>query len=336
MLLMCPSCHSLVEMTEVTDGKVRCPLCRHEFAAPTRYEPEVLGSSSGSSAGSKSTDVTSRPASAAAIAPPLVAPPAGAASFSSGVNRTDSASASGTRLPSPPLPEGGYAHAISITLSPTVVAWAPAVLLTLALLCTFFPWVGMFVGGAAVYRQTPWSALVGTVSTNYSLAEATHWNLRWLDHLHSDWGLLLPALTTLVLATLLAWADRSLKVVDWHQVPPLARFWPYRRWILLALVTITAFLLVSQTLYGLGMERAVHAAIVQQFADEMREAGDNSVKQAIVHYRMEQELRRYNLEYTLWQRLGVLAVLLALLSLVVDTLLQQRGTLPPPRLVLQY
>lgn len=321
MLLLCPGCQNLVEAERGVEGKVRCPRCQHQFAAPSPYEPEVL-SPSGSGWGSGT-------ASAAIIPPPVPS----TTTTSSTIGTTP-----GTTVTVPPLPElpQDYTRMVTLTLSPNMLVWLPPLFLTCALLSTFFPWVGMYMGDAMVYSQGPWRALVGSVSANPHLADALRWPTNWLDQLRSDWLLVLPALLLLMIAFVIAWADRGLTEVDVRRIPPLARLWPRRRVILLGVIGVATLLLLVQSWYGLSMERALHAAVEQRFAEELQQAESQSVQRLLVTYRIEQELQRYNLAHTLWQRLGLISLCLALLSMSAQLLLEYRGEKPPPRVVIQW
>jgi len=249
--------------------------------------------------------------------------------------------------PLPPAPPSGqppvalpagYTRARGITISPKVVAWLPAVLLTITLLCTFFPWVGSYFGGYPVQSQNLWRAMFGTTSRNFALEEKSTIPIGWMEKLKSDWELLLPAVLALILAVLFAWADRGLRGLDPQHIPPLAKVWSIRRLIILALAVASFLFLFSQVGRGLGMERAIRQTVRENpaLAKEREEAGNSQWKLAALENREEQELAKYNLERTTWLYLGLTCNLLAVLAMLAHMALNRRGDKPPPRFVIQY
>ncbi|MFO0825557.1 MAG: hypothetical protein U0792_20955 [Gemmataceae bacterium] len=70
--------------------------------------------------------------------------------------------------PAPTPQQASYTHAIGITISPRVIVWLPAVLLTIVFFSTFFRWTGSYLGGHPVYSQSPWQAVFASVSRNFA------------------------------------------------------------------------------------------------------------------------------------------------------------------------
>jgi hypothetical protein len=210
------------------------------------------------------------------------------------------------------------------------------VLLSLALFSTFFPWVGLFVGGSTVYAQGPWSALFGRVETNPALVEVVKWPTAWVDQVTSDAVILLPALMLLILAVLLAWGDRRATLLAKRLNPRLERLGPWRRSILIVCTTAATFLFFLSVWRGWGLERALWAAVNEQFATERNQAIHSPSQQAFVQYKIDQELHRYNLKHTFWQHLGLASLFLSLLALLLTLALERRENRPPPRFVIQY
>ncbi|MCX8140321.1 MAG: zinc-ribbon domain-containing protein [Gemmataceae bacterium] len=358
MILLCPGCRGLVEPA-AEGGKLRCPKCQHEFAAPQRYEPEVLRGGVGGmgASGAATASVSGVPSAAGGgmvppvapppivpppiappvsspVAPPPIVPPPVASGPAASVAVGSGTIGAGGGVP-PELP-AGYTRSLTLTVAPGVLRWCPAVLLPLALVCTFFPWVTMSIGGSTVYAQGPWRAIFGSVYANAELVQVSRWPVEWVQHVGSDAALVLPAVILLILAVLVAWADQGLSTVDFRKVPPLARFWPWRRSILLAASAAALALFVLQTWRGWGLERALHQTVNERFAQEWNEALPNPVHLALVEYKIDQELRRYNLEHTWAQWLGLASLVLSVLALAATLALERRGQRPPPRLVIQY
>lgn len=338
MILLCPGCRALVDATAVEGGNLRCPKCQHEFAAPQRYEPEVLsgGGSGVESSGSPASSGSGSPPAGGGIAPPPITPPLITPPMPGRTAPGSGGSAvAGPGVPPPELP-AGYTRSLTLSFTPGTLRWCPAVLLPLALLCTFFPWVTLSIGGSTVYAQGPWRALFGRVYADAALVEVSQWPTEWVERVGSDALLVLPALLLLILAVLVAWAERELGAVDFRKIPPLAGFWPWRRHLLLLASAAALVLLLIQSGRGWGLERALHQAVNERFAQQWNEALPNPVQLALVKYKMEQELHRYNLGHTHWQYLGLGSLVLAVLTLLATEALDRRGQRPPPRLVIQY
>lgn len=340
MILLCPGCRGLVEPA-AEGGKLRCPKCQHEFAAPQRYEPEVLRGGVGGmgASGAATASVSGVPSAAGGgmvppVAPPPIVPPPVASGPAASVAVGSGTIGSGA-VPPPEVP-AGYTRSLTLTVAPGLLRWCPAVLLPLTLLCTFFPWVAMSIGGSTVYAQGPWRAIFGSVYANAELVQVSQWPVEWVERVQPDAALVLPALILLILAVLVAWADQGLGTVDFRKIPPLVRFWPWRRTILLAASAAALVLLALQTWRGWGLERALHRAVDERFAQEWNEAQPNPVHLALVEYKIEQELRRYNLGHTWAQWLGLASLALSVLALAATLALERRGPRPPPRLVIQY
>jgi hypothetical protein len=219
-----------------------------------------------------------------------------------------------------------------------VVAWLPAVLLTVTFLTTFFPWVGSYLGGYPVYSQSPWRATFGSVSRNFALEERMPGDRGWLDKLRSDWEIMVPYLLLLLAALAVAWADRGLSTFDPRRLPPLAKLWPWRKAVVAGLAGFAFLLVFTEVSRGFGMERAIRAMVREnpELAKLREDAGNSEAKLAMVENREEQELAKYNLEETTWQRLGLGCNLLAALTALLSIGLDRRGSKPPPKILLHY
>jgi len=238
--------------------------------------------------------------------------------------------------PGPAMP-AGYTRARAISFNPRVIAWLPAVLLVVTFLCTFAPWVGMYLGGYPVYSQGPWRAMFGAdPNPNPPLLEKMQTLGNWSHYFSSDWELMVPYLLVLLVATALALADRGFHSLDPRRIPPLAGIWNYRKLIILLFAAAAFALSFTQVLRGFGLERAVRKTVSEKYAPERADAGKDSVKLAIVQYREEQEFAKYNLERTTWLYLALTCNLLAVFAMLAHSSLERRGDKPPPRVVLQY
>jgi hypothetical protein len=310
--------------------EITCPACNKVFDAPAKYTPTVLAEPTPPPPSPKpppppppepkpmSPDPTAnRPMPPAGLVPPP--PPAGPAP-----------------TPATPVLPVGYTRQRAATIHPGVVAWLPAVLLVITVLCTFAAWVGMYVGGYPAFSQGPWSAMVGSRNPNPSLIATMPSLDDWTGHFNSNWKLMVPYLLVLILATALALADRGFHSLDPRRIPPLAGVWKWRKLAILVFAATAFVLAFSQVLHGFGLERAIHKTVAEKFAPERAEAKGNAVKLAQVQYREDQEFARYNLERTTWLYVALVCNLLAVLAMLAHTALERRGDKPPPRVVLQY
>jgi hypothetical protein len=246
--------------------------------------------------------------------------------------------------PMPPVPHG-YTRSVGISFSPRVIAWLPALSLTLALVATMFGWVGAYVGGPALYSQGPWRASVGSVTRNFEMEDRLSKvpggsDMINLDKVKSDWELMVPYLFCLILAVVIAWAARGMASLDATRLPPplrpVARAWPYRNLVLLALATIGLILVVTQVLHGFGLQRAAKQMVAEKYAPERKEAAGSQSKLDTIEFKEEQEYAKFNLERTSFLYAGVGLQLLAVIAIVAHFGLDRRGAKPPPRLVIQY
>jgi hypothetical protein len=232
-----------------------------------------------------------------------------------------------------------YTRSVGFAISPKVVAMLPAILLTVTLFSTFFAWVGCYLGGYAVYSQGPWRAMFGSPpKTEHALAERASIPTGFIDKRTADWELLVPFFLALILAVVFACADRGFNTLDPRKVPPLARIWPWRKWVILAMATLAFILIFIEVCVGLPMERAIHQDIRENpvIVKMRQDAGASQSKHAEVNNKEEQELGKYNLERTFWLYLAVTCNALAVLMMLAHIGLDRRGDKPPPRFVVQY
>ncbi|MBN9521737.1 hypothetical protein J0H58_25015 [bacterium] len=314
--LICPNCAKFVTVPDEAAGTtVPCPECQAPFPVPARYDPVVSGPAA--------------PPPPAAVPPP--APP----------GLVPEALSAATHAP-PPV-AAGYDHTVGFSLKPSLVAWVPAVGLTLVLVLTLFTWVGSYVGGSPVYSQSAWGALGNSPYVNHRLEallkQQTGWPADVLNKSTPDW-LLLPYLVMLIAGVVLAWTERLIANPDYTRLPKrfgfVADVWPYRVTILVGLAVLTTALLFAQSARGFGLERAMRQAVAERFAEDRRKNEGNPAEQAAIDYKAGEELNRFNLERTAWFELTVGLHLLVVLAMAGRFWLDRRGTKSHPRIVFQY
>ena len=336
MRLICPHCMSGVTVPDDTAGKeASCPNCGKSFPTPARYSAQVTPDPSAAVAGPIEpvrTSPHSEPPTPPA--PPGYVPPA---------PPPVPATSDGFLPPAPaadaPAP-AGYTKSIGITISPAVVAWLPAILLTIVFVLTFFPWVGCYAGGSAVYSQRPWGAAFGAQpNRNYKLEAAGTIPGDWIDKMRvvgSDWKLLIPFFLLLFIAIAFAWTERGFRTLDPRKIPPLAKLWPWHNAIVAGCATLAFFLLLMQVFNGFSMERAIKQHIAEQFAERREKAKESPAAQAKLDYEEEQAFAVYNVERTTWLYLALGCGLLTVLAVLTRAGLEARGNKPPPKFVLHY
>ncbi len=331
MRLICPHCMNAATVADDVAGKeATCPNCGKSFPTPSRYNAAVSEAASlpAPPPGLVPPTPPQVPTSHTPPAPPGFVPPAA------------------TALPDGFLPPGqatsalaptGSTQSVGITISPKVVAWLPAVLLTAVFVLTFFPWVGSYAGDSAVYSQRPWGAMFGgSPGRNYKLEESGTILGGWLDKLRSDWKLLVPFFLLLLTGLVFAWAERGMGTLDPQKVPPLAKLWPWRNSIVAVCAAIALFFVSVQVLNGFGMERAIRRHISEQFAERREKAVASPAALAKLEYEEEQAYNAYNVERTWWLYLALACNTLAVGAVVVRVGLDKRGNKPPPKLLLHY
>jgi preprotein translocase subunit SecG len=147
-------------------------------------------------------------------------------------------------------------------------------------------------------------------------------------------------LLALILATILAVADRSVMSVDRARAPKwlkwVAAIWPYRVAILAALAVLALVLILVQSGVGFGLERATRQVVSEKFAEERAKAVGDPSKLQTISFRQGEALSRFNLERTTWFDLVILFHILVVLAMIFEVILARRGTRPPPRIVLHY
>jgi hypothetical protein len=338
MRLICPHCMSGVTVPDDAAGQdATCPNCGKAFPTPARYSAEVMSPPAPPPVPAVAppprpvaSEVTT-PAATIPPAPPGYVPPLPPVAPSGFLPTPNDAPAT----PHTPAAEG-YTKSVGVTISPKVVAWLPALLLTVVFVLTFFPWVGCYAGGSPVYSQRPWGAMFNlTPVRNFKLEGGTIPG-GWLDKKRGDWQLLLPFFLALILGVVFAWAERGLGALDPRRVPPLAKLWPWRNAVVAGCAGLALVLLLTQWAYGFGLERAIKQHVAEQFAGRREQAAASPEALGKLEYDQEQEFNRYGLEHTTWFYLALVSMLGAVAAVVTRVALDNRGHKPPPRLVLHY
>lgn len=296
--LLCPHCFKTVSIPESASGtEAPCPECLKPFPIPARYTPTVS---------------------------PAAPPP----------SSTHSA-----EISPPPAVESacpaGYSRSINLTLSPCVVGWIPAVALSIILLLTFFPWVGVYPGGHAVYTQGVWRAISGWPKRDFQLEDLLLKDLpapSLYDRTSSDWLITVPYLLGLILAVAAAWLERLNPPLAARRLPFL---WPWRRTVVGVLAVSTLLLLSVESARGLGLERAMHSAVSEKFSEQRQKAA-TAGEQEKVDFLESGELAKYGLERTSWHCLAMWLHVLVPLAILAGVWLDRRGEKPHPRIALQY
>jgi len=300
--LLCPHCYKMVSFPASAAGtEAPCPDCGKPFPIPAKYTPTVSP-------------------------PPVPPPPA--------PRPTEPALAAPTHAPDATLPTG-YTRSRGFTISPCVVSWIPVASLTAILLLTFLPWVGVYPGGHPVYTQGAWRAVSGWPTRSIQLEDLMLKELpppSVYDRTPSDWFIMLPYLFVLFLAVAVAWAERidSPRVAE--RIPAL---WPIRSALLAGLAGAALVLVSVEAARGFGLERAMHAAVSEKFADERQKAATTGEREK-VDFKENQELAKFELERTGWFCLVLTLHVVALLAMLGRVGLDRRGSKPPPRIVFQY
>ncbi|MBA4192572.1 MAG: hypothetical protein C0467_31780 [Planctomycetaceae bacterium] len=353
--LICPKCMKPVPVADDFTGKeVTCPNCMKAFDAPARYNPAVIAEPTPA----PPPVPPAKPPET--IAPPTQVPIAPEPRMSPEVPPEKPVPPPGFVLPPPPVapaphaaPPGlvlassasaptpqmqGYTHAYGITISPKVIVWLPAVLLTITFFCTFFRWTGSYLGGHPVYSQSPWQAIFAGVSRNFALEVNMPGSGAWLDKVASDWALLVPYMLLLMIAAGIAWADRGFRGIDPRRFPPIAGIWPWRKALIGVLASLALILVTAQLMNGFGMERAIRKMVRENpdLAKAREDAAGSPAKLAAVENKEDSELAKYNLEETGWRDLALFCNLLAIVTVFLSIPMEKRGDRPPPRIVLHY
>ncbi len=211
--------------------------------------------------------------------------------------------------------------------------------LTAILLLTLTPWVGVYPGGTAVYTQGAWRSITGRPTRNFQNEDLMLKELpapSVYDRTVSDWLIMLPYIVALLLAIVLAWAERLEKSGASTRLPKLLpALWPFRHLVIAGLVGAALLLLTLEATRGFGLERAMHAAVTDKF-DTQRKDAKTPGEHHRIDYLEGKELAGFGLERTGWFCLVLSLHILAIVAMLGRVGLERRGNKPPPRIALQY
>jgi hypothetical protein len=202
------------------------------------------------------------------------------------------------------------------------------VALMVAFVLTFFPWVGCYPNGTAVYTQYAWKAARGTFNPASPVGEEVMKREAELNA-HRSWSLLLVLyLLLLVVAVVIAVADRVVPRMT-TAVPDLFQaVWPHRPMVLAGLSAALLLLLGLALIAGFGLESAAAAAV----EDALPKADDAPSAQAKREMRRDVALAAYGLDHTTWLALAVVAHLVALFGAGLTLWLDRHPGRPDPRI----
>lgn len=335
--LICPRCMRPVPVADDFAGReVTCPSCMKPFDAPARYTPAVLPDPAPAAAAPVPVPAPLDSPPSAPVRPPepamSPAPPAAPPGYVPPAPPPIPPAA--PELPAPP----GYTDSWGVTISPRVVAWLPAVLLTITFVSLFFRWIGSYYGGYPAHSQSPMQALFGSVSRNFELERNMPGGGAWLDRVTADWRVLIPYLLLLLTALAFAWADRLSPSADTGRLPArVARVWPWRKVVVGVAAGLAFSLIAAQVTSGFGMERAIRQAVREnpKLAEARKQATNRAELEKIENQEVK-ELRDYDLERTWWQDVGLACNLGAVLAVLLSAGLDRRGNKPPPKVLLHY
>jgi len=332
MDFLCPSCQKMLTVPDQYAGTLmKCPLCQNTFQAPALpAKPPPL------SAVGPATPPTPPPA------PDLYGlkePPASAGPGPAGpaLNRSVSTAPA---PPPPPLPgqsPTGHSHERAIPLSPRVLPFIAPVCLALVFLLTFFPWVGYYWSGRGMLTQGAWGALTGF----YGTPDLTEWQtVSGLSIKDAPPGfnlLLLPWLFLFLLALVASVASVVLPYAHVKLPPAVDQVRPYRWGAAGALALLSLLVLLLVAVLGFSMEHNAWNAAVNK-VEAMKKENPGSI-----HSDDEAALfqgREYNalgVQRTLWFRLVLFLLFLAVVGAGLSFWLDYRGnTQPVPLIALRW
>lgn len=312
MRLLCPFCQQTLTLPDDQAGKaVNCPHCSQAFQAPQPYIPLAA-------------DPPAAPAPAthpAVAGPPLrtqavdITPVSSAPSFDN--------------LPMLPGVPAGPGTFRGLTLRPEVLAWVPAVALTIALILTFCRWAGSYPAGYPAYTQNGWLALFASFSSDAVAEDMLKMEGKIQEKIKTNWWLMFY-FPLLIFGVVVAWAGPVVSVLK-LKLPAFAqKLWPYRPALAAVFAVFTLLLLSVQWANGFGIERAITELAEAEFA-ESKAAANTPEKLQRWEMRTSAAVASMQLRTTSWLRLSWLAHLLAALAVGLEAVTALRGHRPPIR-----
>jgi len=235
-----------------------------------------------------------------------------------------------TDRPQAESPPAGYAHSLTVWLSPRVLRWVAPVAVVALFVLLFFPWTGAYPGGYGVYTQNAYQTIWGGVSVD-SVGEKALALGKPYDDVGASRVMLFYALFVL-LALILVLAPLVLSPARVLTLPRIVRALWRRRLELLAAVAVATFvLLMIQLGMGFGLETAANARADKDPAGDLSAASNPEERETATIHRGA-ELGPYHFGRTLWLHLAVLSHLLIIAGLGLEIWIARRGPRPLPRL----
>jgi hypothetical protein len=331
MDFLCPSCQKMLTVPDQYAGTLmKCPLCQNTFQAPALpAKPPPL------SAAGPATPPTPPPPAPDFYGPKEPgAPPASAGTGPAGpaLNR----SVATAPAPSPP-PTTGHQHERAIPLSPRVLPFIAPVCLALVFLLTFFPWVGYYWNGRGMLTQGAWGALTGF----YGTPDLTEWQtVSGLTIKEAPPGmnlLLLPWLFLFLLALAASVASAVLPYAQVKLPPAVDQVKPYRWGAAAVLALLSLLVLLLVVAFGFSMEHSAWNAALNK-VEAMKKDNPGSIHsddEALLF--QGREYKALGVQRTLWFRLVLFLLLLAVLGAGLSFWLDHRGsTQPVPQIALRW
>jgi hypothetical protein len=333
MEILCLNCQRKLTIPEQYAGQqMKCPLCQGIFTAPSlppTTAPDILPAAppapSPAAAPPSPTPAAVPPAPAAGPAPPAPAPPP----FTPAT------------LPQPPVP-GEHTGRFSTWISPRYLQFVPLALLLLVFLLTFFPWVGVYMGGYGIDTQNAWQAAFASVSTSSDLED-----MSWLKPREEGKGpkgaftrppgieVGVSVLTIFYLLGLFAILFFVVAAIaldfTGKFVPPQVEKFTRWRWVAVAVVALLSFfVLLLQDVIPFSLESRAADAVDKEFRKD--DSGGSAA--SAIDRKHQTVIRNFLVQFvsrTAWYRWAFWLHFWALVFCVVVMLANLRYPAPCPR-----
>jgi hypothetical protein len=351
MNLLCPHCQKMVTVPDQNAGQsMNCPDCGKAFQVPVL--PRAPAQQSVPSELPADIPLSPLPPSPQLQTAPMPENEGGATynvivepprpSTSPPPSRREQVASSASGKPSaqqlgtpPPPPPADYQKHHVFQLRPNILPWVTAVSLGLIFLLWFFPWVGAYPGGYAVYTQNAFQIMVGTHSTDPVGEKVLKEEEGLRENVSAKLLLLLLYFPAALVALALAVAGLVFGTDQSRLLPALQQIWPYRLAISGALAALALFLLFLHAWLGFGLEDAA-AKVADAKLAQKRSAATTPEENKKVEIERGRILGEFELERTFWYRLAFLCHLVAIIAVGLQIWLERRPGQPLPQLQVQW
>ena len=338
MNLLCPNCQKMLTVPEQFAGMLmKCPLCEKTFNVPGLPAPAPVAPPP------PTPVVPPAPAETYGLQQEAAAPPAPMSPPSSGsapglLSELSKAVAEHTPpADTPPAPtstlHAGYQKMYAICFSPRILQWVAAAAVVLIFFLQFFPWVGVYPGGVALYQQNAWEAAFNGVSSAvYDLDKKL--DTFFPKSVKEPGASVLSIFYVLFfIPTLLVTLGCFVLTIVPLKVPTaLQSIMPWR-WGIAAALNIFVFLfLVLQLLIGFSIESTVKDLAARK-VKEMAQDDKNVIQK---EKEVFEGLMVGTLHRRTWLELAVFCHLAAILGTFIVFRAGQNPTRPAPRLSLEW